>query len=76
MKLKDSIEYSQQPFTYLADSNTKIPRTYQEAVKLIIILCITIYYVCETERGMMAADSELTKQLSSHTLLKNSIKFK
>jgi len=30
----------------------------------------------ETERGMMAADSELTKQLSSHTLLKNSIKFK
>jgi len=25
---------------------------------------------------MMAADSELTKQLSSHTLLKNSIKFK
>jgi len=35
-----------------------------------------IYYVRETERGMMAADSELTKQLSSHTLLKNSIKFK
>jgi len=34
------------------------------------------YYVRETERGMMAADSELTKQLSSHTLLKNSIKFK
>ena len=29
-----------------------------------------IYYVHETERGMMAADSELTKQLSSHTLLK------
>jgi len=24
---------------------------------------------------MMAADSELTKQLSSHTLLKNSVKF-
>ena len=35
-----------------------------------------IYYVRETERGMMPADSELTKQLSSHTLLKNSIKFK
>ena len=27
-KLKDSIEYSQQPFTYLADSNTEVPRTY------------------------------------------------
>jgi len=26
--------------------------------------------------GMIAADSELTKQLSSYTLLKNSIKFK
>jgi len=37
---------------------------------------VVIYYVRETERGMMAADSELTKQLSSHTLLKNSIKFK
>ena len=35
-----------------------------------------IYYVRETKRGMMPADSELTKQLSSHTLLKNSIKFK
>jgi len=35
-----------------------------------------IYYVRETKRGMMATDSELTKQLSSHTLLKNSIKFK
>jgi len=34
------------------------------------------HYVCKTEHGMMAADSELTKQLSSHTLLKNSIKFK
>jgi len=32
--------------------------------------------VRKTECGMMAADSELTKQLSSHTLLKNSIKFK
>ena len=31
---------------------------------------MSIYYVRETERGMMAADSELTKQLSSHTLLK------
>jgi len=34
-----------------------------------------VYYVCETKRGMMAVDSELTKQLSSHTLLKNSNKF-
>ena len=34
MKLKDSIEYSQQPFTYLANSNTKVPRTYQEAMKM------------------------------------------
>ena len=40
------------------------------------IVYIDIYYVRETERGMMPADSELTKQLSSHTLLKNSIKFK
>jgi len=29
-----------------------------------------VYYVCKTKCGMMAADSELTKQLSSHTLLK------
>jgi len=34
-----------------------------------IVLCITIYYVRETERGMMAADSELTKQLCHMTLL-------
>jgi len=33
-KLKDSIEYSQQPFTYLADSNAEIPRTCQEAMKM------------------------------------------
>jgi len=33
-KLKDFIEYSQQPFTYLADSNTEVPRTYQEAMKM------------------------------------------
>lgn len=24
----------QQPFTYLADSNTKVPRTYQEAMEM------------------------------------------
>ena len=35
-----------------------------------------IYYVRETKCGMIAANSELTKQLSSHTFLKNSIKFK
>jgi len=35
-----------------------------------------VYYVCETKHGMMAADSELTKQLSSYILLKNSVKFK
>ena len=40
-----------------------------------------VYYVCKTKCGMMAADSELTKQLSSHTLsfysttLENSRKF-
>jgi len=28
-----------------------------------------VYYVRETERGMMAADSELTKQLCHMTLL-------
>jgi len=33
-KLKDSIEYLQQPFTYLVHSNTKVPRTYQEAMKM------------------------------------------
>jgi len=37
---------------------------------------VVIYYVRETKCGMMAADSELTKQLSLHTLLKNSVKFK
>jgi len=36
----------------------------------------TIYYVRETKCGIIAANSELTKQLSSYTLLKNSIKFK
>jgi len=34
-----------------------------------------VYYVCETKHGMIAADSKLTKQLSLHTLLKNSVKF-
>jgi len=34
VRLKDSIEYSQQPFTYLADSNNEVPRTYHEAMKI------------------------------------------
>jgi len=37
---------------------------------------LDIYLVCYVTCGMMAADSELTKQLSLHTLLKYSIKFK
>jgi len=45
-------------------------------MKLTNYKVIIIYYVRETKHGMMAADSELTKQLFSHTLLKNSIKFK
>jgi len=35
-----------------------------------------LVYVRKTECGIITADSELTKQLFSHTLLKNSIKFK
>jgi len=47
-----------------------------DTIKLGSLMIPRIYYVCKTKHGMMAADSELTKQLSSHTLLKNSIKFK
>jgi len=32
-KLKDSLEYLQQPFAHLADSNNDVPKTYNQAMK-------------------------------------------